>query len=322
MEEDKLQAFLDSCADAVRERSGTTEEILGSDIPNKIRSIPGGSGGGLTEEEADARYLRLVDGRIVELLNLDKNSGITFSQIVTGNMGSKRLISSNSKILILEGNADTLTPDEEKVVNPTVQFIDGEIFRYSVQELIGLMGAVSCAGDIYMNQHQIRNLKDPSIEYDAANKKYVDSKFDAANSQGVIYSTEEMLVGKWVNNEPLFQITFVGRTGAGGLFPEISIPGVQTYVSTSGWIVRNDNYEYQIPSFISANDYIACSVSPGDKTRFIFFIAPATQQVIKNADFHMTIQYTKTSNKTDFESPKLIMETEDYMQSSAITNNL
>lgn len=52
---------LTAIADAIREKDGSTEPIVANDFPDRIRSLPTG---GLTEAEADERYLKLAGGEL------------------------------------------------------------------------------------------------------------------------------------------------------------------------------------------------------------------------------------------------------------------
>ncbi len=109
-----------------------------------------------------------------------------------------------------------------------------------------------------------------------------------------VYSTGERVIGKWVDGKPLYQRTFLGTVSSSGTFPSISLEGVKTWVSGSGWIIRSDKYQYPIPAFYSPNDFIGVLISTNGRD-VIFSYGGGLSTVIKGASFHITFKYTKSS---------------------------
>lgn len=134
------------------------------------------------------------------------------------------------------------------------------------------------------------------------------------NSSGEIYSTDEIRIGTWIDGKPLYQKTFTGTVSSNGTFPAIGIARVQTWVNGAGWIVRNDKYQYPIPAFYSPQDYIGFAARP-DGTTLFFDYGTALDTVIKNAPFHITFQYTKTTDQAT-----VLSENPQFIPTAAVTS--
>lgn len=141
----------------------------------------------------------------------------------------------------------------------------------------------------------------------------IDQKLADYTSQEV-YSTEEKRIGTWIDGNPLYQKTFTGTVSSVGTFPAIKIAGVQTWVNGAGWIVRNDKYQYPIPAFYSPQDYIGFAARPDGATLF-FNYGTALNTVIKNAPFHITFQYTKTTDQAT-----VLSENPQFIPTAAVTS--
>lgn len=134
------------------------------------------------------------------------------------------------------------------------------------------------------------------------------------NSSGEIYSTDEIRIGTWIDGKPLYQKTFTGTVSSDGNFPALGIARVQTWVNGAGWIVRNDKYQYPIPAFYSPQDYIGFAAKP-DGTTLFFNYGTALSTVIKNAPFHITFQYTKTTDQAT-----VLSENPQFIPTAAVTS--
>lgn len=123
----------------------------------------------------------------------------------------------------------------------------------------------------------------------------IDQKLADYTSQEV-YSTEEKRIGTWIDGNPLYQKTFTGTVSSDGTFPAIKIAGVQTWVNGAGWIIRNDKYQYPIPALYSPQDFVGFAISTNG-ANILFNYGTAVGTVIKNATFHITFRYTKTTDQ-------------------------
>lgn len=122
------------------------------------------------------------------------------------------------------------------------------------------------------------------------------SSTGGGSSAGDVYSTEEQVIGTWIDGKPLYQKTFIGTVSSDGTFPAIEIAGVQTWVNGAGWIVRNDKYQYPIPAFYYPQDFVGFVIDT-DGADILFNYGTGIEHVIKNAPLHITFRYTKTTDQ-------------------------
>jgi hypothetical protein len=115
----------------------------------------------------------------------------------------------------------------------------------------------------------------------------------AGNVEGHIYSTEEQVVGKWIDGKPIYEKTVQLTTPSNGQ------PGaIYTYDSTfnilfyDGYVVSSDGTKFQINiHYPNTFDFIIYDYAPGNK---IYCIASRNSE--QNATLFLVIQYTKTSD--------------------------
>ena len=137
-----------------------------------------------TEEEFNAvlgsgPWLPLSGGEMMENVSLPMDKGITSYVEVTGNKGTKMRFTGNAKIVVSEG-CYVSYPGEYTAIHPETLITDAESFSYIRPNGFSVYGSVGFASNIYMNENFIRNLATPTLDYDAANKGYVDSAIQAA----------------------------------------------------------------------------------------------------------------------------------------------
>lgn len=115
----------------------------------------------------------------MENISLPMDKGITSYVEVTGNKGTKMRFTGNAKIVVSEG-CYVSYPGEYTAIHPETLITDAESFSYIRPNGFSVYGSVGFASNIYMNENFIRNLATPTLDYDAANKGYVDSAIQAA----------------------------------------------------------------------------------------------------------------------------------------------
>ena len=114
------------------------------------------------------------------------------------------------------------------------------------------------------------------------------------------YSTEEQIIGKWVNGKPIYQKTYITTTPSTALSnDDVATLGISIdqLVSLEGVVTRTQNgsiYRYPINCLIgSASDYSAdiraCWLRPTT-------IAMKVGQYDVNQPVAITIKYTKTTD--------------------------
>lgn len=129
------------------------------------------------------------------------------------------------------------------------------------------------------------------------------NKFNRAD----LYSTDEKLIGRWIDGKPLYQKTVTGQTGTKSTEVAFcTIPGIETMVSATGIIYRSDTRHDYIPAadvsiLFSGNETISL---------YVGFEAGA------NRPCTLTIKYTKTTDSaveigsdTDYSTTEKIVGT-------------
>lgn len=102
----------------------------------------------------------------------------------------------------------------------------------------------------------------------------------STQNKGHVYSTEEQIVGNWIDGKPLYELTFDGN--------ELNIPNVDHlhFVQSMAHSSTYDNYD-QIPM-------------PGNGVRWMFSKTNENLTLLDPSGFHdtynTTIQYTKTTD--------------------------
>ena len=118
-----------------------------------------------------------------------------------------------------------------------------------------------------------------------------------------IYSTEEQVVGRWIDGKPIYSKSFAGVSPASkGVFPfaDISDLSIDTVVEISG--VTNSGLEtgtVELPCTRSDTSLFLAGVS-GDKKKLNTFVN-GTEFYAKA--FHCTLKYTKTTDQATIELP-------------------
>ena len=122
--------------------------------------------GGLTQEKADERYLQLSGGTVNGDINVGSynNKKSVIFDGPNGQVVDPYPEFSNTRVSLY---CDYMIP----TAPPGVFYLDGAYFVIDGERPILIK-----AKSINMNQNKIVNLLDPTDHYDAANKRYVDSK--------------------------------------------------------------------------------------------------------------------------------------------------
>jgi hypothetical protein len=100
------------------------------------------------------------------------------------------------------------------------------------------------------------------------------------------YSTEEKLIGTWIDGKPLYQVTITGYTMSGG---DIDYPinyNIDKIISAECMLGSSDGSNFRPLTYYAGGDYasIICQ-----KTRFHLYL-----NGISNFTYYLTIKYTKT----------------------------
>lgn len=114
-------------------------------------------------------------------------------------------------------------------------------------------------------------------------------------SNGLVYSTEEQVVGRWVDGKPIYQKTIQGTTTnykGGSASVNIGLV-IDNIVLLDGYIVINDINSGDLGGFVKiGGDVTACGISY-DKQKVTVY---QNWEPAVNKSFYITLQYTKTTD--------------------------
>ena len=172
------------------ERDGNAAVLLNGDkivTESEIRTpydyaVLGGFEG--TEEDfldalGTGPWLPLNGGGMEGFASFQVTKGVTSYVEVTGSKGTQKRFDGDAKIIVSDG-AYTDAPGQGVGVAPGEHVIDGETFQYTNPAGFDIRGKVGFFDDVFMSAKHIRNLAAPTMDYDAANKSYVDSAIQTA----------------------------------------------------------------------------------------------------------------------------------------------
>lgn len=109
---------------------------------------------------------------------------------------------------------------------------------------------------------------------------------------GEVYSTEERVVGTWIDGKKIYQKTFVDRTPSSGIYiKSISDLSLDTLISMKG-MIRQRNDTINAPMFFSNTTYYVA----GYINKTLSQIKVEMYSDYYNSDMYITIQYTKTTD--------------------------
>lgn len=248
---DTQKEKLAAIAGAIREKEGTAEPIVANAFPERIREIATG----LTEEEADVRYVKKVEDDVTtQVVSTDlRVNGSLESKI----FHTKYLTISdetNPGIAIYRNN---LGSEESFQINATNFYLDQwyyDDFEKSYAISVGAMARNEedpDSGNPYTPVLQLSDsawgsygvilsgVQTPTQDYDAANKKYVDGKVSEGD-------------GKYILKDPPTDVSHPSQKQE--IKGELSLSGMLKVggVSTSGDIV-------------SSNGDISINISPSSE---------------------------------------------------------
>lgn len=107
-----------------------------------------------------------------------------------------------------------------------------------------------------------------------------------------VYSTEEQVIGRWIDGKPLYRQVFPFATTSSE-WTSISVPENIDPVSASGYIVRNDDpliSKIQIPTGLNSSDYAIVQYGVGRLS------VNLTSSFLKNSSGILVCEYTKTTD--------------------------
>ena len=110
---------------------------------------------------------------------------------------------------------------------------------------------------------------------------------------GSNYSTEEQVVGTWIDGKPIYQKTITGTISALGTWNEYNhgISNLGTCVDIKGIASMSGGYQWVFTGYRDYVTYMAVSIS---STKVRFFVS--NSDTMLNQPIHFTIQYTKTTD--------------------------
>lgn len=109
-------------------------------------------------------------------------------------------------------------------------------------------------------------------------------------SNGLVYSTEEQVVGKWVDGKPIYQKTFQLNTLVDG---NVFLTGVDTLIDNEYVVIRTDGASQNSIGVTSNNEiqsgfFIAKKADGG--------VAPYNRGSLLASSAIVTVRYTKTTD--------------------------
>jgi microcystin-dependent protein len=124
---------------------------------------------------------------------------------------------------------------------------------------------------------------------------------------GSNYSTEEQVVGTWIDGKPIYQRIFTGsleyNSSSGRLETTINlVSGIDKFIKLSGMLALSGGSFYTIPGRNSetyASSSIFCrgrNNSSSSNPNTVFINAPGTFTQVEEDPYFMIVQYTKTTD--------------------------
>lgn len=112
-------------------------------------------------------------------------------------------------------------------------------------------------------------------------------------SDGMSYSTEEQVVGRWIDGKPLYQKTISFTTpSAVGQFDIAGVSNIEMLVSLTGFLHASNSWDTRINSYQDAQSYNFFNFNV-DTNRFYF---KTNESNYFSCPAYITIQYTKSTD--------------------------
>lgn len=173
--------------------TGTQGQLLGFTADNTVGAVDAPESG-LTQEQADERYLQLTGGAI--------------SQDFSLSYGTQRIVVDSSGVSIGTDGGESSTPGEIRLSRGYVDLYCSDEITFNNQSATFLSISPEYEGEpsiTFSNSGAIKNLSSPSSDTDAANKSYVDSK--SPTSVAITLTTSA-----WSNNTQTVTVSGVSAT--------------------------------------------------------------------------------------------------------------
>lgn len=104
-----------------------------------------------------------------------------------------------------------------------------------------------------------------------------------------IYSTEEQIIGSWINEKPIYRKAIHGSTGSGTI-DTIALPNnFENIVKLSGFIVGSDGFTNTIPMFWNDTFKIIAQIKSG-------MLYLNYGDAFRNQLYIVIVEYTKTTD--------------------------
>ena len=137
----------------------------------------------------------------------------------------------------------------------------------------------------------------------AADMSEIVTPLPSVMSRRMKYSTEEQVVGEWIDGKPIYQKTFTGTTPspAGGISMNINISSlsIDEVINLNGIINWYNAPSYgQINMTMTSGGYCQTLFTRSDTIEYVCDSGFATDSsgIFKNQPYKITIQYTKTTD--------------------------
>lgn len=116
-----------------------------------------------------------------------------------------------------------------------------------------------------------------------------------------IYSTTEQVIGTWIDNKPLYQITVVNTSGTTAGNKTVDIGNIPANASNirvvDGYAIYNGVAQFSLPYLEVANDkFVGCQVQVNSSSGKVYFSQLAFSYGFTEIGY--TLQYTKTTDST------------------------
>ena len=149
----------------------------------------------------------------------------------------------------------------------------------------------------YISQHQdISGKQDADDIMTQADMQEILSILPIARNNYQKYSTQEQIIGEWIDGKPLYQKTFsysVGAQTAKVTIPVGTLSNVDYIVSCTGICKRGNNLQYeQIPMYDNSDWFVYTSITINDTIATVNIVENGRS----NATGYVTVQYTKTTD--------------------------
>lgn len=133
----------------------------------------------------------------------------------------------------------------------------------------------------------ITDIEDGQIlSWDDTAQKFV----NVDQSGDVVYTLDETVIGKWINNKPLYQKTlYFDGTAPRNTWTNHNISNVDMIWVYDCFGKRNSDYRYNGINYFGSDDYMAIAVN-----RTQIYISYPTETIMTNC--YVTLRYTKTTD--------------------------